>query len=475
MRRWLRLSALLVCVGSLVGTRPAHAYEPATTHAGLTERAVAASHLHQALARIGRPLGLFEPVRLGLDLLGRDERRFFSARLDALDPAGGYRPGPDGVTGALRWVMAGSVLAMTPPERAANHFLNPRTGKGLDDGPGLTGLTHSLRLLVDGGTSVRGMAAGTAFTLDGKSALDWIWSPQNDLGLPVFFDNWERSVALPGAREREDALARALMALGGVLSVLEDMGQPAFVRNDFRVSLQQRNQGSAYEQFVVDHYGQMGLPAATGSVSRPDVDSFFAASDGQGLANRTQRSFFSEGNLPADVSFEHDSQPADVARRARETLAFPEPTFSKLVLGPTQTRRYLKLDGHRVLAYETTGGMVHFLLDDAVFADTAATLLPEIAGYGAGLIDHLVRARLDMKADGNKVSVRLAEQVKGEGALRVFAEDGKGIRREMESTSLAPGAEFAFEAPAGTKKLAAVIRGKDVGGPFVAAAELVLP
>jgi hypothetical protein len=257
--------------------------------------------------------------------------------------------------------------------------------------------------------------------------------------------------------------------------VLEDMGQPAFVRNDFRAALQQGTQGSAYEQFVADHYGQMGLPAAKEPVSRPDVDSFFAAGDGEGLANRTQRRFFSEGNLPADVPFERDSKAEDVARRARETLAFPQPTFSKLSLGGTQGRRYLKLDGNRVLAYQTTGGVVHFLLDEAVFTDTAAALLPEIAGYSAGLIDHVLRARLDVKAEGTRVTVRLGEQVKDQGALRVLAEDAKGVRREVETTVLAPGAEYAFEAPAGVKKLAAVIRGKDAGGPFVAAAELVLP
>ena len=45
--------------------RPAHAYDPATTHAGLTERAALASELHRVLARrLARPLGLFEPIAL---------------------------------------------------------------------------------------------------------------------------------------------------------------------------------------------------------------------------------------------------------------------------------------------------------------------------------------------------------------------------------------------------------------------------
>ncbi|MGC9982181.1 MAG: hypothetical protein ABSF35_01005 [Polyangia bacterium] len=469
--------ATLVCAGALFIHATARAYEPATTHAGLTARAVETSRLHHLLARLGRPLGLLEPLRIGFDLFGRDERRALQARLDALDPAGGYRPGPDGVAGAAHWVVAGAVLAKTPPERGADHFLDPATGKGLYDDPGLSGVAHGVRLLFDGGTSVRGLAAGTAFTLSGKSALDWIESPDNDLGLPVFFDNWERAVSLAEPRERESALVRALLAMGGVMAVLEDAGQPAFVRNDFRGAFLQRDDGSAYEQFVAEHYGRAGLPAAAAPVSRPDITSFFASADGKGLANRTQRRFFSEGTIPADVSLERNSKAADVLRRARESLVFPSPTLSGLVLRPTQHRRYLALEGHRVLAYENNGTQVRFFLDDAVYADMARTLLPEVAGYAAGLLNHLVRASLEMSVMGNKVTVRLDGEVKQGGALRVFAEDGSGRRRELPgvAATLEPGGEVAVAVPVGAKKLAAVLRGRDAGEPFVAAGEVTLP
>ena len=455
----------------------AHAYEPATTHAGLTERAVEASRLHHVLAQMGRPLGLLEPLRIGLDLFDRDERRALQARLDALDPAGGYRPGLDGGEGAANWVVAGAVLAKTPPERGANHFLDPATGKGLYDDPGLSGLAHGVRLLFDGGTSVRGLATGTAFTLDGKSALDWIVSPGNDLGLPVFLDNWERAVSLAEPRERESALVRALLALGGVLAVLEDAGQPAFVRNDFRGAFLQRDEGSPYEEFVAAHYGRTGLPPAAPLVSRPDIASFFASADGKGLANRTQRRFFSEGTIPADVSLERNSKGGDVLRRARESLVFPSPTLSGLVLKPAQHRRYLALEGLRVLAYQNNGTQVQFFLDDAVYADMARILLPEIAGFAAGLLNHLLRASLEMTVTGNTVAVRLGGDVKEGGALRVFAEDGSGRRRELPgaAAALAPGGEIAVAVPAGIKKLAAVLRGRDAGGPFVAAGEVTLP
>jgi len=467
----------LACAGVLLVSPVTRAYDPATTHAGLTERAVQASRLHHALARLGRPLGLLEPLRIGLDLLDQNQRRVLQARFATLDPAGGYRPGPDGVAGAGHWVVAGAVLAKTPPERGANHFLDPASGKGLSDDPGLSGVVHSVRLLFDGGTSVRGIAAGTAFTLDGKSALDWIESPANDLSVPVFVDNWERAVTLAEPRERESALVRALLALGGVVAVLEDAGQPAFVRNDFRGEFLQGNEGSAYEHFVAEQYGRTGLPAAAALVSRPDIASFFASADGKGLANRTQRYFFSEGTIPTDVSIDRDSKATDVVRRARASLVFPSPTLSRLVLRPTQHRRYLALEGRRVLAYENSGSQVHFLLDDAVYADMARALLPEIAGYAAGLLDHLLRASLEMAVRENKVTVRLGGEVKQGGALRVFAEDGAGRRRELPgvAATLAPGEEIAVDLPAGAKKLAAVLRGRDAGGPFVAAGEVTLP
>ncbi len=53
---------MIVPAALLLVTLPARAYDPATTHAGLTEQAVLASELHRVLAhRLSRPLGLFEP------------------------------------------------------------------------------------------------------------------------------------------------------------------------------------------------------------------------------------------------------------------------------------------------------------------------------------------------------------------------------------------------------------------------------
>src|SRR6185295_7947446 len=113
----MKIFTLLLAAVLGFGTAPGRvlAYDPATTHAGLTQRAAMASTLHAALARrFGRLLGLFETVVLRGDRLPADDWRFIEARLRALDPAGGYRPEDDGKATALGWMVAGSVIAWTP-------------------------------------------------------------------------------------------------------------------------------------------------------------------------------------------------------------------------------------------------------------------------------------------------------------------------------------------------------------------------
>src|SRR5204863_2180427 len=132
MRRLVTGLALGLIFHGALPARRARAFDAATTHAGLTQQAVVASRLHQILGRrLGRPLGLFDQVALHPELLPADERRLLTSRLFALDPAGGYRPGGDGVASALAWTVAGSVIAKSTPGGARNCFFDPSTGRGL--------------------------------------------------------------------------------------------------------------------------------------------------------------------------------------------------------------------------------------------------------------------------------------------------------------------------------------------------------
>jgi hypothetical protein len=471
----------LVCgvcaLGLLLGSTHAWAWDASTTHAGMTERALAVSKFHAVLAhQLGRALGPYEPLRLDAKAVDVDALRALNARLGMLDPAGGYRPSPEGVLTALGWVEAGAVLAKTPPELGRHHFFDPGKRSGLDDGPGLSGTLHAARLTLGSGATVRDAATGTAFDLEGMPAIEWIASAQNDLGLQAFFDNWERSVSATEPTQRETALVQALLAMGGLLSVLEDMGQPAFVRNDFRGEF--GDAGSDFETFVADRYGSVSLPRPAPSVRRPDIESFFAASDGKGLAQLTSGRFFSQGTLPRDFVCVAGDTAAKAAELVNQSLKFAEPKLEELDLQPSARTRYVTRDGIKIAAYHRVGDKIHFFFNHTVYADVARTWLPQVMAYTAGLADHLMRGALQIAVADQKASFAL---VGADGVLdpatvaHVFSEDEAGVRREIGVAALRDGSFAPLDLPKGTHKIAAVARGRDQAGVLVATGELTLP
>jgi hypothetical protein len=473
-----RVGALVV-IGVVASASGARAYDPATTHAGLTERAALASDLHRVLARaLSRPLGLFEPVALTLAEVPSEEAQSLEARLATLDPAGGGMPGPDGVAPALAWIVAGSIIAATPAERGQHFFYDPSRGSGLSQSGSVASLGNTLGLLFDSG-GFRALFTGTQFNMTGRPSIEWLQARENDVGLPAFHAALESAVAGDRPQLRATSLARALMALGGVLTVLEDAGEPAHVRNDFRGTYLASpgtspfDRGSRFEQYVAESFGRMGLPTAVTVVRRPTVMSFITAADGQGLADRTQRRFFSEGSLPEDAVVDRGTTTAEVMVDARASLPYAYPRLPHLELKVMGRKHYaLTKDKRRLLAYERVPGRVRFFLDESVYADSARALLPEVAGYGAGLIDHLFRAEIRIEIDGGAAQLTLAG-ARGpvrKGEIRVFAEDAAGLRRP--AATLKPGSEPArLTVPVGTRRLAAVLRGEDDAGDFVAVGE----
>ena len=160
-------------VGGLV-ERSARAFDAATTHAGLTQQAAVRSRLHKILGRrLARPMGLFDPIALHAELIPETARRLLQERLFALDPAGGYRPGQDGVASALAWTVAGSVIAKSAPGRMRNFFLDPSTGAGLRDDAAVEGTLHAVRQVVDGG-DLRDVMTGASFPFEGEPSVKWL-------------------------------------------------------------------------------------------------------------------------------------------------------------------------------------------------------------------------------------------------------------------------------------------------------------
>lgn len=488
IRARIRMVPMLIAAALLLVAMPADAYDPSTTHAGLTEQAVLASELHQVLAhRLSRPLGLFEPIVLNRADLDPTVARLLGGRLDALDPSGGYRPGADGAAPALAWVVAGAVIAETPAERAQNLFFDPSRGIGLSQAGGAFQVGHDLRMLFAEGGGLRGAATGTTFNLTGRPSPEWLVAPDNDVGLEAFYDGLEAATVGERPGPRGTALARALLALGGTLAVLEDAGDPAHVRNDFRgayltdggSSLFDR--GSPFERYVAETFGQAGVPAAAAPVNRPTVMAYITAADRQGLADRTQRLFFSDGTLPEPVVVDRLTTGAEVMRDARASLPYALPSVPHLDLAAMGDIQYAYASAEqgapathkrRLLAYLRVPGRVRFFLDRAVYHDSARALLPEIGAYAAGLVDHLFRAdiHLEVKAGSVAVSVTGAHGTVRKGEVRLYLEDATGRRSAFASVPASTTAAT-LTIPAGAHRIAAVLRGEDEAGDLVAVAE----
>lgn len=428
---------------------PADAYH-AATHAGLTERAALASTLHvRLMQRFGRALGLYEP--LTLDGGDRDPaRRELLRRLGQLDPEGGYTP-ERGKMSALAWLVAGAAVEGVPADRTRNHFYDPTRGSGLDEVDG-EALRTRLGAAANGVGTVRGIFTGSTFDGSGMASPAWLRSADNQWGLSRFYDELERSATAPTAAARDGALARALLAAGAIEHVVEDAGDPTFVRDDYRVALEA--DAGPYERYVIAEYGRIGVPELGGApVTKPRIGALFHDGDGSGLADRTQARFFTPGTLP------------DAGRYTRPQTA-PGGALDGYAPGAVR---------HLAHYARTPRGIV-WSLDERCFADYAQALLPETARYAAGALELLFRGRLDVAVTHGAATVSAHDVALGHGRVALYADGNGGARRLLQARELAGATDgqslFEVTLPAGTRHVAAVFRGVDAAGePIVVVQE----
>lgn len=440
-----RLALLLV----IAAAARADAYH-ATTHAGITERAALASSLHKRLmAQLGRALGLYEP--LVLDGNEHDPaRRELLRRLSQLDPEGGYVP-DRGRLSAMEWLVAGAAVEGVPAARTRNHFYDPSRNRGLDEVGG-EGLRTRLRAAATGVGSVRGIFTGNGFDGSGQAAIDWLRAPENEWGLGRFLDERERAAAAPTAAARDGALARALLAAGAITHLVEDMGDPTFVRDDYRVALEA--DAAPYERFVTLEYGRLGVPELGGPpVKATHLLALFHAPDGSGLADRTQARFFSPGTLPSSSRYTRPQVAPGAGLTGYASGAVP----------------------HLVRWARTPDGIA-WTLDERCLADYARALLPETARYAAGALELLFRGRLDVAVAHGTVAATAEEVALGRGRLSLYADVGDEPRRLADAREVGGAAKGArlppLQLPAGARRIAVVFRGVDANGePLVVVQE----
>lgn len=458
---WMAVALLLAL--------PAGAWEADTTHAGLTEQAALASKGNERLQKQhARGAGWLEPLSIV-----PDRAPDLYKKLAQIQPTSGVVPDRRGRQSALAWLVAGSVLEGMPGARERNHFYDPVHKRGLS-GRG-AGQPFSTRLWE--------AVAGEGMPEHGKPAPDWIVDKDNDLNLPRFWLELERSLTSETRAARDEHLAMALIAAGAMTHVLEDVGVPAHARDDLEEHLLplgagRTDRGSRFERLASLLYGRLGVPEPAAAPARGKPRDFFTADDGQGLADVTARRFYSTGTLPGTVVLPADPARGDVQKLIERAQRFPLPKpLAELKLrepaGP-EGHALRDADGVCLANYHVESGELHFAMSDACAAEQLGVILPSVAGYARGYLDWLFRGALEVTVMGGyaQVSVASGETQLGKGKLTLLSEDADG-RRRVIGTSDWPGERVAI--PDGGAHVIAVFRGVDaVGEELVATGSATL-
>jgi hypothetical protein len=451
---------LLLLVGS---AQPGAAWEAATTHAGLTEQAALASALHERLRiQFGHDKGLFQM----LTVPPADAPDLFKV-MRRLNPTHGYVPDTRGKLHALGWLVAGSVIADTPEELAANHFYDPSTRTGLNASSMrslLSRIRHRVVTVVAGGDLER----------SGTAAPEWIEHPKNPFGLAGFRDQYLKAVTARTPGERARALAGALLAAGAILHVLEDLGSPSHARNDLashldRLGPNPSDVGSRFERVAALAFGRLGVPAPRQVIKDRPLRAFFTAADGSGLADRTASGWFSEYTLPRPIDLGGNPRGAlqRIARTVRRPAPVP-PVDLDLAAASSETGGELKSAGGACLArFRVENRRLSWNIDDACALEQITAILPEVSGYAAGLLDSLFRGTLAVEADSTGgLVVRAGAVDLGAGKIAVFWDDARGVRTRFATASVTGAAHGTVAAriaapPAQARRVSALFEGTD--------------
>lgn len=451
---------LLAAVLAALLTAPAAGWEASSTHAGVTEAAALGSGLHAALGTAhGRELGLYEPLTVK-----RETAAALYEKLALLEPSEGYVPDARGRQPALAWLVAGAVIEDLPALRARHHFLDPVHDTGLTKGRG-KGLVARLYA-----------ALSRAHVPDGgMPAADWIFSPDNDLGMKRFWKELEASASAETREARDAHLAYALLCAGAMTHVLEDVGSPSRARDDWAEHMSElgagpSDRGSRFERLAALAYGRLGVAQPTTPVAREKARDYFTAADGKGLADVTAARWYSSGTLPAPLLVAKRPRPGELPERvAKAQRRFPSPRpQGELDLRAAAVAGVALRDAHGVCLanYRFEDETLSWYISDECAAEQLAAILPEVAAYAAGFLEFLFRGSLTVSPRGE---VSTGAVALGKGTLRGYAEDASGNRRAVgEAWAIdAAGAEAALaeiEVPDDAVRVIAVFRGVDANG-----------
>jgi hypothetical protein len=444
----------LIVALSIALAKPAAAWEPQTTHAGLAEQAALKSRLHKRLVAIGFGGGLFEPLTIP-----PADAPTLAAALKLLSPTHGSVPDGRGRQSALAWIAAGAALADVPAAHGANHFLDPRSGKGWQEPD------RSL------GDRIRDAFLRTALPSKGIPAPQWVTDKTNPFNLDNFLSQYVKAVSAATPGERSRHMAATLIAAGAIMHALGDLGAPSRVRNDAAAHFDQlgggpEDLGSRFERIAALAYGRLGVPAPSRTITRTRLVEYFSSKQGDGLADVIEKSYFSANTLPAPSRVSKDEKP----HLARPLPAVPR-RLNVMAANREEGTTLRDAAGTCLARYRVQEDVLRFILDDDCMLDQLSVILPEVAAYETGLLDFLLRGELTLTAGGQ---ITITGENLASGNVDVFVEDERGVRTKLGSSQLGKD-PVRIPAPNAGVRVVAVFRGTDTAGePLVAVGSISL-
>jgi hypothetical protein len=371
------------------------------------------------------------------------------------------------------------------------------TGATREDFPELRSLNHFHNTL---------RAWASAGGVLGQSSIYWQQSAEQGLGgtwsWPVARQRLFEFLTRPTPSEREQALAETARALGQAMHVVQDAASPAHTRDDPHLirdgyearieELRSSRDATLRERFAALLAAPSAVPPS--SIFTPtndplapvpvarliDADRFtgtvpsYATGAQAGLAEYT-----SGGYLSDDTIFQGFALPR------RESLG---PAVFDPEAGTPGARRYFPktTDGDAIDHFVAEGSLYErllfrgqqiggFILDDKVYEDYAAQLIPRAVAYSAGLLNYFFRSNFDFTVDVSSVdparrllSISIPPELTAEtmdGTFTLYADDKDGLRRAVAgatiTTALFRGAlaQVSFTPISGVRAYVLVFRG----------------
>ena len=381
---------VLIAIGCTFSCWPLHAYKE-VNHRQMSEMAVDASVLssQDKLDQLG--------LRYGVD----DGRQ----RFPVIEPLGLKQ---ENIRGAVSF----GADFEDSGRRVVNHFFNPLNNKAL--------------------TWVPSNATSPDWALEDNSTIGFNLAGSQNFSYRALSDYFLNALINPTKTERDKNWGLTFQTLGQVLHHLQDMTQPQHVRDDIHLDLNEiglpnipvLSHPSTYEKWVANTKERTtfaGYPAYAPVYSRSNLGSFtkprqfWTTSDasvgtgGNGIAEYTNRGFFSVGTVFLDPNFPAPIGSGGAAVDVVQLCSGAVPACPAGVSGVmsftqntvTDTLRpALTQDNPRARAFSiynsdltSRGFLPTYTLNRFTYDSAAQILIPRAIGYSAGLLNFFFRGR----------------------------------------------------------------------------------